>query len=286
MTRRHFLKQGVAGSLALAAGSRGQSLAAADAPLRLGLTPVFLVQRVRLLDRWRDFLSERMGRPVEFVLRGSYREINTLLLSGGLDAAWICEYPYVRLESELRLVATPLYQGRPLYRAYLIVPRDDDVTDWIEGLAGRLFAYSDPDSLSGYKLPRYWLRGSGHEPDGFFRRTIITWSHRNSIEAVADRLVDGAAVDGYVWDMLDRLVPEITARTRIVLRSQPYGFPPIVTPKSVPLRQADRLRRAFVSMADDSAGRSILSALGLDGFVAPEPSLYDDVREIARVMES
>lgn len=285
MTRRHFLTQGVATGLALAAGSRIGSVAASTTPLRLGLTPVFLVQRARLLDQWKRLLARQMGRPVEFVLRGSYREITTLLLSGRLDAAWICEYPFVRHESDLRLVATPLYQGKPVYRAYLIVPRDDQTTDWIEGLEDRLFAYSDPDSLAGYKLPRYWLRGSGRDPARFFQRTIITWSHRNSIQAVADRLVDGASVDGYVWDMLDRVAPEITARTRIVLRSEPYGFPPIVTPTTLPLSESNRLRDAFLAMDGDPEGKAILSALGLDGFDSVDASLYDDVREIARVME-
>lgn len=254
--------------------------------MRLGLTPVFLVQRARLLEQWRGYLGNAIGRPVEFVLRGSYREITTLLLSGRLDAAWICEYPFVRHDDALRLLATPVYQGESNYRAYLIVPKDDDTTDWIEDLSGKLFAFSDPDSLSGYKLPRYWLRESGRDLDTFFERSILTWSHRNSIQAVADRLVDGASVDGYVWDMLDRTSPEITARTRVVLRSQPYGFPPIVTSAGLSMRESNRLREAFLAMANDPDGQEILAALGLDGFAAVESSLYDDVRAIADVMET
>jgi len=284
--RRQFLKQLATVPLALASIDRLSASSDRATPLRLGVTPVFLVQRAQLLERWRGYLGASIGRPVEFVLRGSYREITTLLLSGRVDAAWICEYPFVRHDDDLRLLAAPVYQGEPNYRAYLIVPREDHSTEWIEDLSGKLFAFSDPDSLSGYKLPRYWLRESGRDPDRFFERSILTWSHRNSIQAVADRLVDGASVDGYVWDMLDRISPEITARTRVVLRSQPYGFPPIVTPKSLSLREADRLREACLAMADDPDGQEILAALGLDGFASVESSLYDDVRLIADVMEA
>jgi len=284
--RRRFLKQAVIAPLALAGTGNAAASRQGSAPLRLGLTPVFLVQRARLLEQWRGYLGNAIGRPVEFVLRGSYQEITTLLLSGRVDAAWICEYPFVRHDDALRLLAAPIYRGEPNYRAYLIVPRDDDTTDWIEDLSGRLFAFSDPDSLSGYKLPRYWLREGGRDPDAFFARSILTWSHRNSIRAVADRLVDGASVDGYVWDMLERISPEVTARTRVVLRSRPYGFPPIVTPAGLSLRTSHRLREAFLAMADEPDGQLILEALGLDGFAAVEPSLYDDVRAIADVMEA
>ncbi len=282
--RRHFLKSGLAAAMAYATGLPSGNVFAATHPIRIGLTPVFLVQRAGLLNRWNEYLSQRIRRPVNFVLRQSYQEITTLLLSGQLDAAWICEYPYACMEKELRLLTTPFYQGKPLYRVYLIVPQDDKHTRSILDLKGRLFAFSDPNSLAGYQLPRYWLHMLGVDPDHFFERTIITWAHRNSVQAVADRLVDGAAVDGYVWDMLSRFSPEITQKTRIVLRSELYGFPPMVTPIGLPEREATQIRGALNGMNTDPNGQEILSTLGLQRFETVSPAVYGDVRKIATVM--
>jgi hypothetical protein len=54
-------------------------------PLRFGLTPVILDDRVTFLRQWAAWLEARLGRPVVFVQRGRYREIMDLLLRGGLD---------------------------------------------------------------------------------------------------------------------------------------------------------------------------------------------------------
>lgn len=282
--RRHFLKSGLTAAMVYATGFPNRNALATTRPIRVGLTSVFLVQRAGLLNRWNEYLNQRIGRPVSFVLRQSYQEITTLLLSGQLDAAWICEYPYACLEKQLRLLTTPFYQQKPLYPVYLIVPQDDQHTQSIIDLKGRLFAFSDPNSLAGYQLPRYWLHMQGVDPDHFFERTIITWAHRNSVQAVADRLVDGATVDGYVWDMLSRFSSEITQKTRIVLRSKLYGFPPLVTPIGLPEREATQIRAALNGMNTDPIGQQILSMFGLERFETVSPAIYDDVRSIASVM--
>ena len=41
----------------------------------------------------------------------------------------------------------------------------------------------------------------GEEPQrSFFTMFVYTHSHRNAIEAVAMKLVDGASVDSYIWE--------------------------------------------------------------------------------------
>lgn len=47
--------------------------------LRFGLTPVFLDERVRVLKQWREHLETSLGRPVEFVQRGTYAQVLDLL---------------------------------------------------------------------------------------------------------------------------------------------------------------------------------------------------------------
>ena len=61
-----------------------------------------------------------MGGPVELVTRRTYQEITALLVSGQIQSAWICGYPYVQYKADLDLVATPVWHGRPLYQSYLI----------------------------------------------------------------------------------------------------------------------------------------------------------------------
>lgn len=248
--------------------------------LRFGLTPVVLDDRIAFLDAWADWIESQFGRPVVFVQRSRYREILDLLLQGRLDLAWICGYPFVQNRSRLDLIAVPRFRGRPLYQSYFIVGADSEIRR-LHDLEGRLFAWADPDSNSGYLYPRFRLTGDGKDPDRFFRRTFFTWGHPRSVEAVAEGLADGAAVDSYVWETLARGHPDLTGQTRVLERSREFGFPPIVAGPALSEPDRQAIRRVLLSQVQDAAGRALLSELNLDNFSLETPDLYDDIARMA-----
>lgn len=272
-TRRAFL----AATLAAAAVRPGRGEAY---PLRFGVTPVMLDDELGFLNRWARWLERQLGRPVVLVQRSRYRELLDLLLRGRLDLGWICGYPYVQHRSELSLIAVPRFQGRPFYHAYLIVAADSDLRT-LADLQGRLFAWADPDSNSGYLYPRFLLTSSGRDPDHYFRRTFFTWGHPRSIDAVAEGLADAAAVDGYVWETLARRAPQRTAGTRVILRSPPFGFPPLVASAALAEDQRREVRRVLLAQVQDAEGRALLAELNLDTFSIEEETLYDEIALMA-----
>lgn len=279
LSRRSLLAAALLGSLV------GQARANEDSPpFRIGLTPVFLDDQVSFLNDWRTYLERRLHRPVRFVQRGSYRGIVDLLKQGQLDFAWLCGYPFVRYRDQMKLLAVPLYQGKPLYRSYLIVPAVDTATRSVLDLRGRVFAYSDPDSNSGFLFTQYSLRRLNETPADFFGRTFYTWGHRKVVEAVAVGLAQGGAVDGYVWDTLARSHPELTGKTRIVERSPEFGFPPFVARASVAAADFIAMRGVLARMRDDPEGAALLLRLHLDGFEAGSPALFDGVEAMVQAV--
>lgn len=272
---------------ALAAGMALPALPAhSQGPLLFGTTPVILDEQADFLGRWQLYLEARLDRPVRFVQRSSYREILNLLLTLKLDSAWLCGYPYVRHKAKLDLLAVPRYGGRPLYQSYLIVPAEDRTSRSIADLRGRVFAYSDPDSNSGWLTPQVELKRLGADPGRFFRKTFFTWSHRKVIEAVAAGLAHGGAVDGYIWDTLARLHPELAGATRVAWRSASFGFPPLVTSPHLAAAERDALRRVLLHMRIDPRGRKLLAELNLDAFEAGDPALFAGIEANWRYLES
>lgn len=276
LTRRAFM--GACAALAMAP-ARPASAAGA---LRVGMTPAFLHTQHGLLADWRAYMESKLHRPVEIVQRDSYRETMDLLRLEQLDFAWVCSYPYVYLKQQLRLVAVPLYLSQPFYRAYLIVSLKNRHIKNLSQLRGKIFAYADPYSLTGHLVPRYQLRRMGEDPEKFFSRTFFTYSHRNLIEAVADGLAHGASVDGYVWDSLNALKPDITGRTFPVSRSQEFGFPPVVARQGVAEADFTAVQNMLIRMRLDKQGNSLLQHLNLNGFVHGSPDLYNEVAEMMR----
>ncbi|MCC7166291.1 MAG: phosphate/phosphite/phosphonate ABC transporter substrate-binding protein [Rhodospirillales bacterium] len=256
-------------------------LAAATTPaIRFGLTAVVVRENLRFYDRWSAYLESRIGRKVAFVQRRSYREIMDMLEADELDFAWICGFPFVQASDTVGLLVVPLYGGVPLYQSYIITHRDNPVVA-LSQLEGSVFAYSDPNSNSGFLVPRAQLAALGRAPDRFFRLTFFTYSHAETVQAVSERVADAGAVDSYVWDYLRRFQPEQVERTKIIQRSDLYGFPPIVYRPRTPPTLRETMARELVAMTGTPEGRALLDDLMLDGFSRQPPKLFDGIRRLA-----
>lgn len=256
-----------------------------QAPIRIGLTPVFLDDQATFVVAWRDYLEMHLQRPVTFVQRGSYREVVDMLREGKLDFAWLCGYPYILNKQSFRLVAVPLYKGEPLYQAYIIVPASDKTSRSISDLRGKVFAFSDPYSNSGHLYPEYLIAQQGKRPAEYFAKTFYTWGHRKVVEAVASGLAQGGAVDGYVWDTLKLLHPELAQRTRVIQESPQFGHPPFVAGGTTSKKMIADMQGALFHMTHDPLGQPLLNNLNLDGFVYGRPDLFDRIDEMSRVVE-
>lgn len=267
---------------ALSTGHAGEQ----KEPVRIGLTPVFLDDQAGFLYLWRNYLSRELGRPVKFIQRGSYREITDMLRQGKLDYAWLCGFPFIKNRASLKLLAVPEYQGKPLYQSYLIVPATRTETAALGDLRGTVFAYSDPDSNSGFLYTQYRLFQDKDRSSRFFRRTFFTGSHRKVVEAVASGLAQGGAVDGYVWDTLAKLHPDLTGRTRVVEKSPEFGFPPFVARADTPEADFQALRGVLLGMKHTAEGRDLLTRLNLDGFVAGDPALFQGIARMVKAVDN
>jgi phosphonate transport system substrate-binding protein len=274
-SRRSFLT-GSAATAVCWSGSRRLGAAETER-LRFGLTPVMLTNDLDLLNALVAYLAGATGYAVELISRRTYQEITSLLVSGQLDAAWICGYPYVQYRRQLELVAIPLWNGRPVYQSYLITSADRDARE-IEDLEGDIHAFSDPDSNSGYLVTRALMREHRLDPAVFFRKTIYTYGHRNVIRAVASRLAQSGSVDGYVWEVVRELEPDLVAATRPMRKSEWLGFPPVATSKALAgTPKLTALGRALRSMPLDDGGRRVLDMLRLSGFGDPDDSVFDAI---------
>jgi phosphonate transport system substrate-binding protein len=259
-----------------------QAYADERTPVRIGLTAFTQANHASFVQSWQHYLEKRLKRPVSFVQRGSYREVMVLLQSGKLDFAWLCGYPYITNTKDFRLLVVPVYLGKTSYQSYLIVPAADRQTDSIFDLKGKMFAFSDPDSSTGYLFPTFELRSLNKNPYTFFSESFFTWSQYNVIRAVASGLAQGGSVDGYVWDNLARQHPELTKQTRIVTKSPEFGFPPFVSRRSVDSADENAFRNALISMSRDAEGRELLEELNLDGFVPGNDIIYHSIAIMAQ----
>ena len=230
-----------------------------------------------------QYLSEKLNREVQLVQRKTYGEINELLGKGEIDLAFLCSGPYAAEKDKhgFELLATPEINGSHFYQAYLIVNEKSEFND-LEDLRGKTFAFTDPDSNTGRLVPTFWLQERGETPETFFSQTIFTYSHDNSIMAVAKGMVDGAAVDGLIWEYFNATNPVVTSQTRIIRKSDLYGIPPLVASSALSTADKESTRKILFSAHEDPKGRQILDGLKIDRFIEPRDEWYDSIRAMIK----
>ena len=256
--------------------SSGTTLAEPQ-PLRLGITPATAHNQYALFEEWRAYLEHKLDHPVELIFRDSYQENLDLMKQKKLDFAWLSSPAYLENRQYTNLLVSPIYQGHPFDRAYLIVPASDHSTKSLLDLKDKVFAYVDPASNTGYLETIYQLRLAGKDPDQFFKKTFFTQNQQKIVAAVAIGLADGGSISGFAWETLALARPDITVQTRIVARSAEYGFPPIIARSTLSKSDFSQMQRALLTMSDDADGIVLLKRLNIDGFALADKKLYRSV---------
>lgn len=259
---------------------RAPAVGAYKLPLRVAVAAV--ISPAATLEAYGplvDYLAARLDRPVTLLQRRTYAEINELLRSGQADVAFVCGGAFVEGERDfsMELLVAPQVRGQTVYRAYLIVPRASEAKT-LADLRDKTFAFTDPLSNTGRLALEYRLTRSGEQSDTFFSQIIYTYSHDNSIRAVADGVVDAAVVDSLVYDYTMARGPQSSGRTRVIERSPPYGIPPVVVHPQLNAQLKEELRAVFLGMAADEQGRAALAHLLIDRFVPIQPDAYATIR--------
>ncbi|MDA8211318.1 MAG: phosphate/phosphite/phosphonate ABC transporter substrate-binding protein [Clostridia bacterium] len=253
------------------------------APLRVAVASVTSAKEsIKYYDELLNYLGKKLNRPVIVVQRKTYAEINDLMRAGNVDLAFVCSYAYIsgRDEFGMELLAAPKMDGSLAYQSYLLVPKDSKATSW-QDLRGKRFAFTDPLSTTGRIYPLYMLSQMQETPEAYFSKIIYTYSHDNSIKAVAEGLVDGATVDSLVYHYLSLTEPEHTRQVKIIEKSPVYGVPPVVVRPDLDIRTKKQLLEFFLNLHQDPEGAKILPKLMVERFVVPADKDYDSIRMMA-----
>ncbi|RLD53925.1 MAG: phosphate/phosphite/phosphonate ABC transporter substrate-binding protein [Bacteroidetes bacterium] len=228
-----------------------------------------------------DFISKKVGRPIYFKQKKTYKEVNELLETGEVDFAFICSGAYIEeaKHKHVKLLVAPVINEQTYYQAYIIAQKNSAINSFNE-LEGHSFAYTDPLSNTGYLYPRKHLFNLVTNENIFFSKTIFTNGHDISIQMVNRGIIDASSVHGLIFDYIASVYPERVENIKIIEKSELFGMPPVVTPIDLDNKYFKRYRDIFLSIHEDSVGMEILNKLKIEKFVLVKDSIYDNVRRL------
>ena len=251
-------------------------------PLRVAVASVVSPQgTVESYSSLLDYLSTHLNRPVELVQRRTYAEVNDLVERGEVDLAFVCTSAYIAGHDKFKmeLLAAPQVNGETVYHSNLIVPAESQAQSMAD-LKGKVFAFTDPMSLSGRMYPTYLVQQLGTTPEKFFGRTFYTYSHDEAIYAVANKLADGAAVDSMVYQFALARDPGLKDKIRMIEQSPAFGIPPVVVNPNLRPQLKAEVRDLLFGMSQNAEGLKALQAIGVETFVQIDNTAYESVRSL------
>lgn len=224
-----------------------------------------------------EYITDKLNKKLTIVQRKSYSESNELITTNQVKVGFICSGAYLKIRDKCKLLVVPVFNNRPYYQAYIITNKSTLIKDFND-LKGRSFAFTDPLSNTGKFYPEKRIKELFNtDSHNFFSKTTYTNSHDASIELVEKGLVDGASIDGIIFEYMLKKTPKRVQNINIIEKSEYFGSPPVIVSKNISKSLKFNLKNTFLNMHNDTAGKRILQNLMIDKFIIPNDSIYNSI---------
>ena len=174
----------------------------------------------------------------------------------------------------------------PFYKGQFIAGADTDIKSFAD-LKGKTFCFVDPNSTSGYIVPRIILKANGIDPDTDFAATQNAGSHPNVASAVYKGDCDaGVTFINVLTDAsanLQATFPDITDKVTVFAVTDRIPNDGMQFIKSLDPKLQAVIVEGMMAMANDPGGKAVLKSLyNYDAFQKVEPTFYNDFAKVLK----
>jgi len=238
--------------------------------------------------RWGPILAQLekdLGVKVKSVTATDYRGTIEALKFKKAELGHLGPKAYVEASANNYANVEPIAQlqlanGSLGYRSCLIVHSDSEVFT-PEDMAGKTFAFNDPNSTSGYLVPSaFFMMDMGVDPKKYFSKITFSGSHEASILAVANKKVEIASTNMPDLSQLTRENKVPRGALRVIWVSKLIPNDPIVVRKDMPASLRSAITESLTTMK--ARNPEVFKEIGawLGGFVPADDGKYQVIRDL------
>lgn len=235
--------------------AQSQEIGSAETPLRVMLVPTDGgTEDGTLADFSPIFNAVSRASGLEFEIRvgQSYASVVEGLTNDLVDIAFVG--PTLYLQAAARGVAEPLavavLNGESVYYAGFFANPGFEMPD-LTVMNGRSMAFGDVNSSSSFTIQVGMLLEAGVDPARDLSKVFLTGGHANSLNALAEGLVDVSAASFNSYQKAVDAGAISTDDVIPVARSVPIPYPPFIMQPSLPDDVKARLRNGFDTVHED-----------------------------------
>ena len=237
-----------------------------------------------------DAIARSTGLRFDLKVAQSYGGVVEAMCNNAADIAFVGSVTYLQAQKRgcAELLAVAVKGGRSVYYSGLFVRADSPIRS-IDDLRGRRVAFGDVQSTSAFVFPVAMFLDAGIDPARDLAAVRMTGTHANSLAALINGEVDAAALSFDSYDKAVRADVPGARDLRVIARSEPIPYPPLIANMRLAPALRGRLREAFEKI--DRTPRitpEMIRGYGgarVDGYVGPVPADHFDpaIRKMAQI---
>jgi phosphonate transport system substrate-binding protein len=255
--------------------------------------------RMARFGAYRALIESHFGVPTRVFPAGDYAGVMQGFAARQLEIAGLGPVGYARIWLDTNgniepLVITQEQDGSISYVALMYARADSGITN-LQQMRGRSLAWADPNSTSGFLVPRSELREAGINVDTYFSRTGFAGGHEQGVVAVLNRQFDagvtwasgiGEESQGFTRGNLRAMVDKEMLRMsdiRIIWRSRPIPNGPMGVRADLPQAFKDDMRAFHLALptAQPAIFQQIERGVAA-GYAVGEHAIYEPIIAMVR----
>jgi phosphonate transport system substrate-binding protein len=240
----------------------------------ISLGIVSQVHQKEIEAHYRDFVgyvARKLSYEGKVVIASTPTELAKLLGQKTVDFYMESAYStYIinDVQGAAKLLLRRWQRGKPEYQSLIFAKRNSGINH-LEDLRGKLIVFENPESTSGYFLPKFFLLRNGFKLSEKSRLEAgvapgeIGYVFASSQEKLVDWVLTKQAAGGaFSDDDYARLDEKTQADVNVLAQTDRLPRHLVSIRKDMAPALADRLKAILLSMSEDDEGRKILQKTG------------------------
>jgi phosphonate transport system substrate-binding protein len=231
-------------------------------------------------DEIAKMITDKTGLVIEANVGTDFAAVREAMGAGKAHVGWLNTFNYVLANEKYGVDAAlvTVRFGSSTYTGEIVVRADSGITS-LDDLKGKTFCWVDPNSTSGYIIPRIMLKANGIDPDTDFANQVEAGSHNNVVAAVYNGDCDAGACYSDARSSIEEDYADVKDVVSILATTTEIPNDNVAFAKDVPQDIRDQITQALLDISASEEGQAALNSLySIDGLEKTDDSFYDAFR--------
>jgi phosphonate transport system substrate-binding protein len=263
------------------AGCGTPKLGTADNPIVMSFVPSGDTQEIIASgDELAKMVSDKTGLAITANVGTDFAAVREAMGAGKAQIGWLNTFNYVLAHEKYGVDVALVTQrfGTTTYKGQIIVRADSGITT-LQDLKGKVMCWVDPNSTSGYIIPRIMLAANGINPDTDFSKQVEAGSHNNVVTQVYNGDCDAGATYVDARSSIATDFPDVNEKVVVLATTNDIPNDNVSFTKDFPADMRDQIVTALLDIASTDQGKAALNTLySIEGLQKADDSFYDTFR--------